>query len=267
MVWSLNGYYEIKFNFAKQYPIYSYLKVIVLFIWIIGIMLIISFFLNTSPWALLTGIGAVSAVLLLVFKDTLLGIISSIQATALNIVRIGDRICMDKYGIDGTVVDISINTVRVRNSDNTVANIPTYMLTTEVIKNWRSMEEAGARRIKRSIHLDIDSIVVCTPELLNQLGQMPVLKEYLKNNQNIELSNLTLFRVYLKDYLDRHELINHNYLTIVYHLDPTANGLPVEIYTFSKLTSFEDYELVQSNIFEHLFSVLPRFELAIFRVR
>ena len=133
-VWLLNNYYNKRFVFAKQYPIYSYLKVLTLFIWIIGLILIICYFFNTSPWALLTGIGAVSALLLLVFKDTLLGIIASIQVAALNIVHIGNRISIDKYNIDGVVLDISINTVKIRNNDGTIANLPTHMLTSEVLK-------------------------------------------------------------------------------------------------------------------------------------
>lgn len=266
MVWSLNSYYEHKFDFAKQYPIYSYLKVTILFVWVIGVVLIVSFFLQTSPWALLTGVGAVSAVFLLVFKDTLLGIISSIQITALNIVRIGDRICIDKYTVDGTVLDISINTVKIRNSDNTIANIPTYMLTTEVVRNWRLVNETGSRQIKRAVYLDPNCVVTCDSILIEKLQQIKIINQYIQDNPDTEFINLTLFRVFFQDYLNRHKFLNHTELTMVRHLDPINIGiLPLEIFAYTTTSDTAKFEQIQADIFEHLFTMLPVFGLNIYR--
>jgi len=266
LVWSINCYYEERFDFARQHPIYSYLKVIVLFVWVIGIVLIIAYFLQTSPWALLTGVGAVSAVFLLVFKDTLLGVIASIQATALNIVRIGDRISFDKYGVDGRVLDISINVVKVRNSDNTVASIPTYMLTSEVVKNWRAVEESDSRRIKRAVYLDSDSVVACEAAVLEQLQHLAIIKQYMLDNPNTEFINLTLFRVFFQDYLNKHKYINHNELVMVRHLDPlNVGGLPLEVYAYTTTYDIARFEEIQADIFEYLFSMLPIFNLKVYR--
>jgi miniconductance mechanosensitive channel len=262
LIWSLNSYYEKKFKFAKQYPIYSYLKVLILLTWIISGILIISFFAHTSPWALLTGVGAVSAVFLLVFKDTLLGIVSSIQATASNIVRIGDRISIDKYGVDGTIMDIAINTVKLRNADNTSATIPTYMLTSEIVKNWRVMEESGGRRIKRSIHINIDSIKVCDSQLLAQASRFKIVADYIASSPGQEWINLALYRIYIEDYLAHNPEINHDYLTLVRHLDPDPSGLPLEIYAFSARVDIVGYERLQADLFEHCLAALPIFGLA-----
>lgn len=266
VVWSINSYYEKHFDFARQYPIYSYLRVIILFIWVIGVVLVISFSFQTSPWALLTGIGAISAVFVLVFKDTLLGIIASIQATALDIVRIGDRISLDKYSVDGRVLDISINTVKVRNGDNTIATIPTYMLISEVIRNWRPLEESNNRRIKRAIYLDSDSVTACDAVLLEQLQKLPVIKQYIRDSLDNEFINLTLFRVFFQDYLNKYKDINHDELTMVRHLDPlNIGGLPLEVYAYTNSYDLVKFEQIQADIFEHLFSMLPAFNLKVYR--
>lgn len=263
LIWSINAFYEKKFDFASQYPIYSYLKLTVLAIWSIGLILITAHFAHMSPWALLTGIGAISAVFLLVFRDTLLGIVASIQVTVSDIVRIGDRISVDKYNVDGEVIDIAINTVKVRNSDNTIATIPTYSLISEVVKNWRGMTDSGGRRIKRALYIDINSISACNTELLERLNNISVVKDYVEKHQGEEIINLALYREYVLDYLKKNPQINPDYLTMVRHLDPGLNGLPIEIYTFTKETNVANYERVQADIFEHCFSALSRFELKI----
>jgi miniconductance mechanosensitive channel len=265
-IWLLNTYYNKKFVSAKQYPIYSYLKVLILFIWIIGLILIICYFFNTSPWALLTGVGAVSALFLLVFKDTLLGIIASVQVTALNIVHIGDRISIDKYNIDGIVLDISISIVKVRNHDGTVANLPTYMLTTEVVKNWHFIEDGGIRRIKRSIHIDIMTIEDVKEQLVNSLLTSAEIVKYIGNNISKDTTNLTLYRTYLQKYLESYPALNKETFILVRHLDPTPTGLPLEIYTYVPNVSFFDFEQIQADIFEHAITMLPKFNLKIFQV-
>lgn len=256
---SLNGYYEEYFESAKEHPIYSYIRVVNLFIWVVSLILLISVSLHTSPVALLTGIGAASAVFLLVFKDTLLGIVSSIQATALNIVRIGDRISIESSGVDGIVLDISISSVKVQNSDNTTAYIPTYMLTSTIVKNWRTMYESGARRIKRAIYLEVESIKVCDDGLLTKLSQYPLIAKYIKAGN--EYTNLTLYRTYLTEFLLNNPRINHEYTTMIRHLESTGIGLPLEIYTYAKVTDISSYEEIQSGIFEHAYSMLSSFEL------
>ncbi len=263
MIWSINQYYVKKFAFSHQYPIYSYLKVVLLIAWVIWGILIAAYFADTSPLALLTGIGAVSAIFLLVFRDTLLGIVASIQVTAANIVRIGDRITIDKYTVDGEVIDIAITTVKVRNADNTIATIPTYSLISEVVKNWRGMVEVGGRRIKRALYLDINSISVCDPDLLRSLSDIKIVNDYIHNHPGEEIINLALYREYVMDYLSNNPNINHKLTTIVRHLDPGLNGLPIEIYTFTNDTSFVGYETIQADIFEHCFSALGRFKLQI----
>lgn len=266
IIWSVNSYYEKSFDYARQHPIYSYLKVVVLLVWIIGLVLIISFFMDTSPSALLTGIGAVSAVLLLVFRDTLLGIISSIQATALNIVKIGDRISIDKYNLDGTVLDVAISSVKIKNGDNTVANVPTHMLTTEIIKNWHGIEESGVRRIKRSVCIDINSITPCSEELLNSLKTYACIEQYLETKHKLVISNLELFRVFFQNYLDNSSSINHESNSYLRHLDPTPYGLPLEVCAFTNTVILKEFEQIQAEIFEYLFCKLPEFRLKVYNM-
>ncbi|MDQ5920990.1 MAG: miniconductance mechanosensitive channel [Pseudomonadota bacterium] len=263
LIWSFNSYYENRFDFAHEYPIYSYIRVIILFVWIVWVILVIAYFAGMSPISILTGVGAISAVVILIFKDTLLGVVASIQITASNIVNIGDRICIDKYGVDGAVLDISINTVKVKNSDNTIATIPTYTLTSEVVKNWRGMVNSGARRIKRAIHIDINSIAKCSQQLLDELSKFNAVKDYLSRHKGEEIINIALYREYITNYLRSNPQINHDYTTLVRHLEPGLNGLPLEIITFTRDVSFVGYENIQSDIFEHCFSVLTQFKLQV----
>lgn len=262
---AINEFYERKFDFSNQYPIYSYLKVIVVFVWLLGLTLISCRFTNTSPWALLTGLGAVSAVLLLIFRDTLLGIVASIQVTASNIVRIGDRITIDTYGIDGKVLDIAISTVKIKNADNTIANIPTYSLSSQVVKNWRAMEESGARRIKRFLNIDISSIKYLDDEAISKLHKTLGFKDFMDRNVEVT-NNLTLYRNYLTDYLDNSHDINKDFPIMVHHLDPTISGLPLEISAYTSDVTTIGHEAVKSELFEHFFVVLDSFELKIRQV-
>lgn len=263
IIWTLNTYYDKEFLFAKEYPIYSYLKVLILFVWIISGILIISFFSNTSPWALLTGVGAVSAVFLLVFKDTLLGIVASIQATASNIVRIGDSITVGS-SVEGKVLDISVNTVKIENSDLTITNLPTYMLTSEIVKNSRYLSELGVKRIKRTILIDINTIKICDSELLARLKKFTLVNNYLPENADSnDFVNLALYRTYLENYLQGHDFINHDYICMVRHLNSGPSGLPLEIYAFVNQVSNPQYERIQAEIFEHCFAALPIFGLSV----
>lgn len=255
---AINEFYEKKFDFSKQYPIYSYLKVVLVFIWFLGLTLIVCYFTNTSPWAFLTGLGAVSAVLLLIFRDTLLGIVASIQVTASNIVRIGDRISIDNAGIDGKVLEIAISTVKIKNADNTIASIPTYTLSSQVVKNWRAMEESGARRIKKIIYIDVTSIRLCDENMLSQLKNNKALGDLISSG--IE-NNLTLYRNYIENYLVNLPEINHAYPVLIHHLEQTLNGLPLEIIAYTNDVTTIGHEKIKSIIFETFLALLGDFAL------
>jgi len=264
VVAAINEFYERKFDFSRQYPIYSYLKVVIVFVWVLGFILIGCYFTSTSPWAFLTGLGAVSAVLLLIFRDTLLGIVASIQVTASNIVRIGDRISIDSAGIDGTVLDIAISTVKIKNADNTIASIPTYSLSSQVVKNWRTMEESGARRIKHAINIDIESIQDLDASFLAILAQKSEFTAFIKQYMNIN-NNLTLYRYYVTDYLTVAKEINKNYPILVHHLDTSADSLQLEVIAYTFDITWIGHELIKASLFEHFFVIFSYLGLKIKR--
>lgn len=241
-----------------------------------------SLLLDQNPLYLLSGLGAFTAILLLIFKDTLLGLVAGIQLAANDMVRNNDWIEMDKYGADGDVFDVGLTTVKVRNWDKTITTIPTYALITDSFKNWRGMTEAGGRRIKRALYLDVNSIQFMDAELTLALTQVEVLKRYLTNKhaeleqQNKEqlaaspvngrrLTNVGTFRAYLSDYLSHHPQIHRNMTLLVRQLDPSDKGLPIEIYCFSVEQDWTKYEAIQADIFDHIYAVLPYFGLRAFQ--
>ncbi len=247
----------------------------------IGIM-IISLLMGRSPLLLLSGLGAMTAVLMLVFKDPILGLVAGIQLSANDMLKIGDWLEMPKYGADGAVTDIGLTTVKVRNWDNTVTTIPTYALISDSFKNWRSMSESGGRRIKRSINIDTTSVHFLTSEEQERLNRNPLLQRYLndktqelgKYNQQSEvdlssplngrrLTNVGTLRAYLVAYLRSHPGIHQNMTLMVRQLAPTPEGLPLEIYAFTNTTVWAEYEGIQSDIFDHLLAVIGEFDLRI----
>jgi miniconductance mechanosensitive channel len=250
----------------------------------IAIILILSILLGRSPKYLFTGLGALAAVLILVFKDTILGFVASIQLTANNMVRIGDWISMPKHNADGTVTEITLNTVKVQNWDKTISTIPTYALVSDSFGNWRGMEESGGRRIKRHINLDMQSVKFCTPEMLEEFNKITCLKDYI-NDRQVEISkynesnkidnsvivngrrmtNLGTFRRYLEFYLRNHPMIHDNMTFLIRHLQPTEKGIPLEIYVFSKDQRWANYESIQADIFDHILAVIPHFHLRVFQ--
>lgn len=240
--------------------IYQMFKIIVI---CISSIMMISIILDKNPNVLLTGIGASAAIIMLVFKDPILGLVSGIQLSANDMLRPGDWIVMNKYGADGTVFEITLTTIKVRNWDNTIVTLPPYLLVSDSFQNWRGMEESGGRRIKRYLSIDMSSIRFCTKEEICRYKTKGWLK-HCNNNEN-ELSNLTVLRSYIEEYLFNNENINNNLTMIVRHLQPTAEGLPLEIYCFSSIKTFKSFENVQSNIFEHILSVIPEFGLKIFQ--
>jgi len=269
---------------SKTRPIKGFLQVIKIVAYVVGIIVMVSVILNRSPALLLGGIGAASAVLLLVFQNTILGFLASIQLTENDMIRIGDWIEMTAHNADGEVKEITLYTVKVKNWDETVTTVPTYSMISESFKNWRSMTEAGGRRIKRSFLIDMTSVKFCSEEMLNRFQKIQYIHQYLHDKANEiheynefngidysslvngrHLTNLGTFRAYLEAYL-RHNPYIHSEMTIlVRQLEPGETGLPVEIYAFTNTTDWNEYESIQADIFDHILAVIPQFDLRLFQ--
>ena len=261
-------------------PIKGYIQLLKLGFYLIAVILMIATLIDKSPILLLSGLGAMAAVLMLVFQDTLLSLVASIQISANGMVRVGDWIEMPNQNADGDVIDIALHTVTIQNFDRTITTLPTRKLITDSFKNWRGMQESGGRRIKRSIYIDQSSIHFMTDEEMQRVHRMRLLKDYLadkekeldKWNRHLDdadndyanhrrMTNIGTFRIYVERYLKNHENIVHNATLLVRQRDPGASGLPIEIYCFTNTTVWNDYEAIQSGIFDHLYSILPRFGL------
>lgn len=254
--------------------------------YIIGVIFMVSILSGVTPWGIVSVLGGLTAVTMLVFKDTILGFVASVQLTMMDMVRVGDWVEMPPYGADGDVVSISIHTIRVQNWDKTITTIPTYSLVSNSFKNWRGMTESGGRRIKRALMVDISSIKFCDDTLMAELGKIHLLKGYLRS-KHIEIgeynkalgladgenspingrrqTNIGVFRAYLIAYLKSIPAINLDMTFLVRQLAPTENGLPLEIYVFSRDKRWFHYEALQSDIFDHLFAALPLFDLRAFQ--
>ena len=281
---AINDIYQT-FEISKSRPIKGYIQVVDIIIVILGIISIIANLMGESPLILLSGIGALSAVFLLVFKDSLLGLVAGIQLSSNDMVRVGDWIEMPKYGADGDIIDISLNTVKVQNGDKTITTIPSYALISDSFKNWRGMQSSGGRRIKRSLFIDTNSIAFCTEEMVEKFKQIHYLTDYIlykekeiseynaryddtyRGNRVNEraLTNIGIFRAYINNYLNNHPGINQEMSLIVRQLAPGEHGLPLEIYAFANDTRWAIYESIQADIFDHLFAVAPEFGLRIFQ--
>ena len=282
----LNGVNDIyqTYEISRTRPIKGFIQVLQIIFIILGIIFVISILRNESPAALLLGLGTLSAVLMLVFKDPILGFVGGMQLTANNMVRIGDWISMPKYGADGNVIDITLTTVKVQNWDKTITTIPTYALVNDYFQNWRGMEESGGRRIMRSINIDMTSVKFCTPEMLEKFKKVQFVSKYVeKRNDEIEAynkkfkidnsvlvngrrqTNLGIFRAYLKEYLRNKPEVDENMTFLVRQLQPTENGIPVQVYVFSRIQQWAKYEDVQSDIFDHILAVIPHFDLRVFQ--
>lgn len=280
---AINDIYQT-YEISKIKPIKGYIQVIKIVIFILGTILVIANLIGESPLILLSGIGALSAVFMLVFKDSLLGLVAGIQLTANDMVRVGDWIEMPKYEADGDVIDISLNTVKVRNFDRTITTLPSYALISDSFKNWRGMQTSGGRRIKRSLFIDSTSIIFCTEEMIEKFKRIHFLSDYLvqreseiaeyniKNNVDRSnlvngraLTNIGVFRAYISKYLQHHPGIHQEMTLLVRQLAPTENGLPLEIYAFTNDVNWNVYELTQADIFDHLFAVAKEFGLRVFQ--
>jgi miniconductance mechanosensitive channel len=282
----LNALHEIyrQLAISEGRSIKGYVQVVKIIFYAAAIILIISIFSGEPPSALIAGLGALAAVLILVFKDTILGFVASIQLSANKMVTVGDWISMPKYNADGTVLDISLNTVKVQNWDKTIATIPTYALVSESFNNWKGMEESGGRRIKRSINIDMKSVGFLTGEQIKKLRKFYLLRDYIAEkekeieeyNQSLNLedsevtngrkmTNLGTFRKYLENYLHNHPKVHQEMTFLVRHLQPTEKGLPIEIYVFSKDQEWAKYESIQADIFDHILAIIPEFGLRVFQ--
>ncbi len=262
----VNESYERK-SIAKQRPIKSYLQVVKIFLFIITGILCVSVLFEQSPMYFLTGIGAATAVILLIFKDSILGFVASVQLAAYDMVRIGDWIEMTSFGADGTVLEISLNTIKVQNSDKTIVTIPSYALLTSGIKNWRGMQEAGGRRIKRAINIDLNSIQIVDADNEPYFEKIDLIKEKVQalSATKQQMTNLGLFRYYVEAYLRQQANVHPDMTILVRQLQATATGLPLEICCFTRQTDSRNYEHTQAEIFEHLFAELPVFRLRVFQ--
>ena len=269
---------------SKGRNIKGYVQLVTILVYIIALLVTIAALTDKSVAGLLTGLGAFAAVLMLVFKDTILGLVASIQLSGNKMVNVGDWISMPKYNADGDVIDIGLNVVKVQNWDKTIATIPTYALVSESFNNWRGMEESGGRRIKRSINIDMNSVGFLDNEMIEKYKNIRVLREYLEQKQKeIEdfnkkvgidtsnringrrLTNLGTFRKYLELYLRNHPKIHQDMTFLVRHLQPTETGIPIEIYVFSNDQAWANYEAIQADIFDHIMAVIPEFGLRVFQ--
>jgi miniconductance mechanosensitive channel len=250
---------------------------------LLALILIGAAFLGKNPLSILGGLGALMAIIMLVFKDAILGMVSSVQIIMHNLLEVGDWIEMPKYGADGEVLEISLSCIRVQNFDKAIAVIPTHAMMSGAFKNWSGMKKAGGRRIKRSIYLDMNCFRVCSPKMIEQFGRVELIADYIRNKVKVlddyndlhdgdasmvnsrQLTNIGTFRAYLEAYLESHPDLTGEMTLLVRHLQPTKEGLPVEIYAFSNTTVWKEYEAVQANIVEHILSILPEFELRAFQ--
>ena len=271
-----------KSKYSSAINIKSYFQILRLLINLFSLIIIISILTGQSPFYLLSGIGALTAVLMLVFKDTILSFVSSIQINSNNLFKVGDWIEAPHFGADGDVVDIALHTIKIQNWDKTISIIPTHKLVDSSFKNWRGMSESGGRRIKRSLSIDMNSIKFCDQELIEKFKKINLISDYIdnklsvidKHNTDVDmkslingraLTNVGTYIAYIKAYLKNNKYIHDDMTFLVRQLSPTEKGLPIEIYVFSNNINWVEYEEIQSDIFDHLLSVLNEFELKVYQ--
>lgn len=268
---------------SRRLPIKSFVQLIKLFLFFVALIVSVSVLSEQSPVYFLSGLGVATGLVMLVFKDTILGFVAGIQLAANRMVSPGDWIQMDKYGADGSVEEVSLTTVKVQNWDKTITMIPAYALVSDAFKNWRGMSESGGRRIKRAVNIDIDSIAFLDEVQLARLSKVNLLKRYLADKQseisefnaNVQdgdmlvntrnLTNVGTFRAYLREYMQHHPKVHKDMTLLVRQLAPTTEGLPIEVYIFTNDTRWAFYEDIQADIFDHIYAILPQFNLRAFQ--
>jgi len=268
----------------KHRPIKGYVQVLKIVLYTATALLVIATLLDRSPLIFLSGIGAMTAILLLIFKDTILGLVASVQLTNNKMIQVGDWIEMQQFGADGDVVDIALHTVKVQNWDKTITTIPTHKLITESFKNWQGMQRTGGRRIKRAFFIDANSVRFLEPEEVERFARIRLLEHYIAEKRNEiadyntrlagdsefnadirRLTNLGTLRAYIVNYLRQHPKVHQGLTQIVRQRDPTPEGLPMEIYAFTNDTNWVNYEGIQSDIFDHILAIIPEFGLRLFQ--
>jgi len=285
LLMAANDIYSDSYSESKNRPIKGYLQVVGLAFWIAAAIVVVSILADRSPVVFLSGLGALTAVLMLVFRDTILSLVASLQIMSNDMIRIGDWIEMPQANTDGDVIDIALHTVKIQNWDKTISTIPTHRFISESFKNWRGMSEAGGRRIKRALHLDLSTVRFLTEEEIERLGRYERLREYMgAKRAELEaqpgvmgparegvipevrrLTNAGTFRAYVFEYLKAHPLIHDDLTLMVRQLASTPKGLPIEIYCFTTDTNWSTYEGIQGDIFDHLIAILPEFGLQLFQ--
>ena len=279
----LDAFHDVyrTFEWSKQVPIYSFIQAIKLIVYMVGAVFIVAKLMGKDPSVIFGSLGALTAVLMLVFKDSILGFAAGIHLTTNKMLSLGDWLEMPKYGADGDVIEIGLTTVKVQNFDKTITTIPTYTLISDAFKNWRGMSESPGRRIKRSILIDLNSIRFCDEALLESLASIQAISGYIREkqkevqafNQQLDtggsdhpangrrLTNIGTFRAYLVAFLRQHPLINQEMTLLVRQLEPTPRGLPLQIYVFSSDKRWVEYEGIVSDLFDHILSVMKEFDL------
>jgi len=271
-------------RYAGRLNMKSYLQVLKLIVNLFGIIVFIAVLSGKSPFYLLSGIGALTAVLMLIFKDTILSLVSSIQINSNDLFKVGDWVEAPHFGADGDVIDIALHTIKIQNWDKTISVIPTHKMIDSSFKNWRGMSDSGGRRIKRSINIDMNSIKFCSNLMIDKYKKFNILKEYLdsklleidkdNSDKNIDidtlingrsLTNIGTFRAYIEAYLRNNAHIHNEMTFLIRQLSPGTNGIPIEIYVFSNDTNWASYEAIQSDIFDHLLAIIPEFGLRVFQ--
>ena len=269
-------------KYSNNINLKSYFQILRLIINLLSIIIVFSIISGQSPLYLLSGLGALTAVLMLIFKDTILSFVSSIQINSNDLFKIGDWVEAPQFDADGDVIDIALHTIKIQNWDKTISIIPTHKLIDSSFKNWRGMSESGGRRIKRSINIDMNSIKFCNDELINSFKSITIISKYIEtklsnlrehnasiNKESIingrALTNIGTYRAYIKAYLKNNKDIHKDMTFLVRQLSPTSKGLPLQIYVFSNNTNWIDYEEIQSDIFDHLISALDQFDLKIYQ--
>lgn len=267
---------------SKDRPIQGFLQLFKIFMYVVGAIIIVSIAIGRSPLVLLGGFGALTAVLMLVFKDTILSVVASIQIASNDMIRVGDWVEMPGYGADGDVIEIALHTVKIQNWDKTVTTVPTHAFITDWFRNWRYMSESGGRRIKRDLSIDQSTIGFLTPAEVERFRRFELLKDYMSEkeadlteaNRPVEdadpvnarrLTNVGMLRAYIVRYLRNHPLINQEMTLLVRQREPTADGLPIQIYCFTATTDWAQYEDIQSDIFDHILAIVPEFGVRVFQ--
>ena len=282
---ALNDIYVRTSEHARSRPIKGYLQIASIILWIGAVITVLSLLLGRSPVFFLSGLGAITAILALVFRTTILSLVASVQIASNDMVRVGDWISMPQFDADGDVIDIALHTVKVQNWDKTITTIPTYKMVEESFKNWRGMSEAGGRRIKRALHVDLNSVRFLTMEEIERLGRLELLADYLAEQRrhlseyrgmrpnrpdDLEptrqgLTNIGTFRAYMMAYLRAHPDVHQDMTLLVRQLAPGPEGVPLEVYCFSRDTAWAEYERLQADLFDHFLAIAPEFALRLFQ--